>query len=116
MSLPSLRHPAPLKTVIRDMADHRMSPATTQHSVLIEKDQAPTTTRFWTSVAPPRTRLPQTPTKDMQTVTAERIAKPMALEPKKTCDISNLMSPPEAPRLESFSQVEMAGMGDLAVV
>ncbi|KAK5656605.1 hypothetical protein OQA88_4585 [Cercophora sp. LCS_1] len=77
------------------MADSTVPAASLAHS--FDRSQARPT--YW----PAATFLPPTPTKDSESAP---IAPMTAAESKKTCDISNLMSPPEPALLDSFRQVD----------
>ncbi|KAK4238429.1 SWIRM domain-containing protein FUN19 [Achaetomium macrosporum] len=80
-------------------------------------NQAPTR-QLWvpssSSYSPPR-YLPPTPTREIQDLCAMSPHKYSAMEPKnqKPCDISNLMSPPEAAPLDSYTPAgTSSGKGD----
>lgn len=79
------------------MADSTVSAASLAHSL----NRNPPRAQYW-----PAAFLPPTPTKDSELAPVAPVAPPAA-DSKKTCDISNLMSPPEPTPLESFRQVDM---------
>lgn len=63
--------------------------------------------QFW-PVRPSSTAiLPSTPTRDVRDSQAIPTPSPAPMEPKKACDISNLMSPPELLPYDSFSATSM---------
>ena len=107
MSLPSLRHPSPRQTVIHSMTAHPMPPTMSQPSG-ISREQPSATLQYWPSSSTSTAHFLPTPTKTVQDERARSATPTMGSESKKTCDISNLMSPPEPAPLESFMQVEMA--------
>jgi hypothetical protein len=69
-----------------------------------ERDRPPPSIHFWGTSSNPN--LPPTPTKEMQPSRADPNTPSVAADSKKTCDISNLMSPPEPVPLDSFRLVD----------
>ncbi len=88
------------------MVDTATNPTMLHQPTSFERSQT-TTAQFWptsSSASSSTSFLPPTPTKDAQDASMD--STPSTMEPKKTCDISNLMSPPELAPLDSFKQLD----------